>query len=267
MKICLRAWQDKEYLDAADEIKVPWEKRDIISEIFEQYPREKIVVLECHQNNLTQEEWEELKILNGLSRGMLKICCTNWTTFANSGIPFYVGYPVYDFYTAEGLARAGVTEIRAGGPLIFDLYKLKKCLSPTNTKIRVVPNVAYVDGLPHSDGVLGGWIRPEDLHYYEDFIDIIEFEDVDSKKREQVLYRIYMQNHEWPGNLQDLITNFNYPGVNRMIPPTLAVMRVNCKQACLSGSGCKVCYRMMTFANPDLYKGIKNENDTNTQSV
>ena len=259
MKVCLRAFQDKEYLDKADEIKVIWEKRDIIPEIFEQYPKEKMVVLECLENELSEEEWEKLRLYNGLSRGMLKICCSNWRLFKDSGIPFYVGYPVYDLYTAEGLARAGATEIRAGGPLIFDLKGLRKCLASTGTKIRVVPNVAYIDGLPRTDGVLGGWIRPEDLPNYEEYIDIIEFDDVDNKAKEQVLYRLYIEEHEWLGELRDLVTNLNYPGLNRMIPQSMSVLRVNCKQECMRGSSCKMCYRMLLLANPDLYTKLKDK--------
>ena len=253
MKVCLNAWQDKEQIEKADELKVVWSKREIIPEIFEQYPADKTVVLECFAAELDDATWADLKMYNGLGKGKFKICCADWKMFKDSGIPFYVGYPVTDLYTIVGLVKAGVTDVRVAGPLIFDLASVRKCLEDTSVKIRVSPNVAYTDGLPRPDGVLGGWIRPEDMHLYENLIDIIEFEDIPNKAREQVLYRLYMEDHEWLGSLQDLITNLNFSGLNRMIPTTMSSLRVNCKQACLTNSHCRICYRMLKMADPKLY--------------
>lgn len=261
MKVCLNAWQDREYLEKADELKVPWEKREIIPEIFEQYPN-KTVVLEYLGEELTEEEYNDLNMYKGLGRGNFKMCVASYTLLRDRAIPFYLGYPVSDLFTIKGLLALGVTDIKVDGPLIFNLMAVKNLVKDT-ANIRVVPNVAYTNGLPYEDGILGGWIRPEDLEYYKDFIDIIEFEDIPTKAREQVLYRLYIEDKEWQGDLKDLITNLNHSGLNRMIPTTMSCLRVNCKQACLSGSNCKICYRMMYLANPDLYKKIQKKESNN----
>ena len=253
MKVCLNAQQDKEYLEKANELKVIWEKRDIIPEIFEQYP-DKEVVLECLETKLTEEEYEELKLYNDLSRGKFKICCGNFKLFQDTDIPFYIGFPATDFYTLKGMAAVGVCAVRVDGPLIFDLASVRKSVS---VEIRVTPNVAYADGYPRENGIAGGWIRPEDLDNYTDLIDVIEFEDV-NKHKEQALYRIYIEEKEWDGDLKDLITNLNYPGANRMIDPKISMTRKDCKQSCMRGGICRLCKTMLDLASPELYKE-KNE--------
>jgi hypothetical protein len=67
-----------------------------------------------------------------------------------------------------------------------------------------------------------------------------------------------MEQKNWPGDLKTIITNFNYPGVNRMIPNSLTERRMICGQKCQSGSSCKLCYRYLDLANPELIKNIKN---------
>jgi hypothetical protein len=78
------------------------------------------------------------------------------------------------------------------------------------------PNVAYYAYIPRDDGVCGGWVRPEDVDYYADYVDVFEFEDCDEKK-EKALFKIYAEQGKWPGLLNDLITNLNYTAINRMI--------------------------------------------------
>ena len=145
------------------------------------------------------------------------------------------------------LQLENLTEVRIGGSLLFNIKEVSSLVKKYEKQIRVIPNVAYIDKIPKKEGVLGSYIRPEDLDLYEDYIDIIEFEDTEyNAKREAALYRIYMEEKHWDGELQDLITNLNFPGLNRMIPRQLSHHRVDCRQACLSrGSTCKLCYRML----------------------
>ena len=69
-----------------------------------------------------------------------------------------------------------------------------------------------------------------------------------------------MEQKTWSGDLGMIITNLNYPGVNRMIPQELTLKRMNCGQACMNGSHCKLCYRYLELANPDLLRDIKRDN-------
>lgn len=116
----------------------------------------------------------------------------------------------------------------------------------------MIPNICYYDGIPRDNGVSGGWVRPEDVEAYEEYIDAFEFADCD-KEREQALYRIYKFG-EWPGELEILISDLNYEGTNRMIDPEFSRRRMNCEQKCEELGICRMCYHMLKLANPDKLK-------------
>ena len=146
----------------------------------------------------------------------------------------------------------GACYVRVGGSLFFSLDKVKLL----GAHVRAVPNVAFDDGLDREDGVVGTWIRPEDLDVYAHYIDTIEFMDCDLKK-EQALYRIYIEQKAWPGDLGLIVTGLNHTGVNRMIHPDLAEYRVKCRQRCQDNGACRICYRFLALANPDLLADYK----------
>jgi hypothetical protein len=161
---------------------------------------------------------------------------------------FYFGYPISSFYDLRAAVACGVCYVRLDAPIFFQLDKVKELGVP----VRVVPNVAYLDFIPREDGVCGTWIRPEDLDDYAEYIEVIEFEDCDNHK-EQALYRIYIEQKAWPGELNDIISNLNYKGTNRMIPPhTFGIKRAVCGQRCQETGRCKICYRTLDLANPTL---------------
>ena len=174
---------------------------------------------------------------------------------AKHGLEYYLGYPVVSFFELDALKKLGVCYVRLDNELFFQLDKVKICGVP----VRAVPNVAYIDGLRRENGILGTWIRPEDIEsIYGEYITAIEFEDCDRAK-EQALFRIYAENHEWRGPLETIITNLNADGVNRMIPEEFSRIRTTCAQRCLKGGVCRICERTLTLANPDLISAYRDE--------
>ena len=123
--------------------------------------------------------------------------------------------------------------------------------------VRLVPNICYDSYIPHENGVCGQWVRPEDQEVYEKAgCEVIEFiNDLDSKEKEEALYRIYAERKEWPGEMDSIFINFNYPALNRMVPPDLALVRLNCKQFCQRTQGCQLCKR--TFDLQKIAKKVK----------
>lgn len=98
---------------------------------------------------------------------------------AKNGLEYYLGYPVVSFFELNALKQLGVCYVRLDNELFFQLDKVKKCGVP----VRAIPNVAYIDGLRRENGILGTWIRPEDLEtIYDDYITAVEFEDADRAK-------------------------------------------------------------------------------------
>ena len=246
MKYCLNSRQELQYLQKADEIKVEYRDKDSIPSLIEKYPGKRIILM-CYFNEIL--DWKELNRWNILSRNNFMLCLAS-VAYADDckehGIPFYMGYPVKTYYELRALKELGVSYVRLAEPLFFEMDTVKQFGVP----VRMVPNVAYIDGLPREDGVCGTWVRPEDLDLYENYVEVVEFEDADLKK-EQALFRIYAEQKNWPGDLQMIITNLNHDGLNRIIVPDFAEKRLNCGQRCQKTSNCKLCYRALTLAMPD----------------
>lgn len=246
MKYCLNSRQELQYLQKADEIKVEYRDKDSIPSLIEKYPGKRIILM-CYFNEIL--DWKELNRWNILSRNNFMLCLAS-VAYADDckehGIPFYMGYPVKTYYELRALKELGVSYVRLAEPLFFEMGTVKQFGVP----VRMVPNVAYIDGLPREDGVCGTWVRPEDLDLYENYVEVVEFEDADLKK-EQALFRIYAEQKNWPGDLQMIITNLNHDGLNRIIVPDFAEKRLNCGQRCQKTSNCKLCYRALTLAMPD----------------
>lgn len=155
-------------------------------------------------------------------------------------------YMVNTAYEFHALIAAGVEYVRAGTEVFFNLIKFEDFKS----KIRLIPNICYA-GFPRSDGVCGQWIRPEDLKVYERYAEYIEFQGIDHKA-EEALYRIYIEQHEWPGECDLIWNDFNVYALNRMIGSDISTIRLSCGQECQRGGRCKICQRAIRLANPEL---------------
>lgn len=248
MKFCLNYTVGKEYLKKADEIKIRYMDRKIVDTVAEQYP-DKTIVLN-HSIDDDPIDWEEMATSNILTKGKLILCLRSLDDCYEAKdreINFYYGFPVSSWDEAQALKQLGVCYLRVAAPLFFCMPELKALDVP----IRAVPNIAYEEYLLHENGVLGTWIRPEDIKYYDKYVAMCEFEDCDSRK-EQALYRIYAEEQMWPGDLNMLISNLNYAGDNMLILSEFSKRRLNCTQSCMRPYGsCHMCYRMFDLAQQE----------------
>ena len=88
-------------------------------------------------------------------------------------------------------------------------------------------------------------------------IDVCEF-NVSTNREEQALYRIYAEQHEWPGELYMIVKDITNKDIfNRMIPPEFQERRSNCGMRCQVGGHCHFCDTITYLANPELLKPIK----------
>lgn len=253
MRFCLSSKQNDEYLSKCQEIKIPYQHRAMILDLLEKYPDMIYIIDMKGYNGII--DWEELKNYNIMTRNNTIIALNNLVDAdecKKQKISFYWNFPVNSFYELQGLKNIGACYALIDAPLTHNIAEAAQI----GIELRVVPNVAYYAFLPREEGVCGSWIRPEDLDLYEPYVAAIEFEDCDTKK-EQALFRIYAEQKQWPGDLGMIITNLNYPGVNRMIPRVLTEKRMTCNQRCMYNSNCKLCYRYLNLANPELLRPYK----------
>lgn len=254
MKFCLSSRQDAEYLEKADEIKFFFRDRKAIPDFIEKYPTANIILM---YSSITDEglSWTEIKNYSILARGNFYLCVDSiqlCVEAAQNEIQYFHSSPAKTAYEINALENLGVSYIIIDAPVFFD----NKFLSTVNTPLRITPNVANKDGLPRENGVTGSWFRPEDVHFYEDIYEVIDFEDftVDRLtfyKRERGLFRLYSEkDRNWLGDLNNLITGLDYDPVdNTLVHPDITKARLFCKQKCENGGSCKLCYRGLQAAN------------------
>ena len=249
MRICLSARQQKEYLERVDEIIFEYRDRDAVIKYHDLYP-DKMMNLNC--SDILKIDWEQIiKIKDYIGENfVIGIDDVNIASICNNfKIKFYFTYPITSYDELSAVINLGSYYIRLGASLFFDLDNIQKFFP--EIKIRLIPNVAYDDQYTRYSGIYGTWIRPEDLILYDEYADIVEFQAEDPQ-RERALYRIYIEEHTWPGDLDMIITNFNATGQNAFLPPDMGEKRLNCRQRCMSRQPCHICKIALAIADRDL---------------
>lgn len=247
MKYSINYRQGKAMLQNADEIRV--QKRDYraLPDIFVDYP-DKDVVLDLTSFQDVEIAEQELINYNVLSRGklILAIGGKNMSFFCkDNNIRFYFAYPVATFFDLNTVIDSGAEWAILDAPIFFDMNAVHR----KKIKIRAIPNVAYAPIFGFRDGNHGTFIRPEDMHLYEKYVDICQFEDC-SLQQERALYRIYALQRNWPGEMNLLISELDTDAANRMISPEFGKHRLNCGQRCERTGGCHICDQYILLANP-----------------
>ena len=269
MELCVQSNQDIKYLDWASQIMFKYKDRNMIPDYIERYPGKKIILQCYNEENIPKEDldWVSFVDFETLAEGnfCLVINDIEIAIMCNQlDMDFYFSYPIQSYEELYNVLDLNAKYVRLGAPLFFDLDNVKK-LYP-NIKIRIIPNIAYDDLYPRDNGVVGTWIRPEDLMLYNSYVDTIEFQDA-NREKEQALIRIYWEQRRWPGSLDTLITNLNYPGANYLVPSDFTEKRLNCRQRCFSGRNCSICYRFLNLANTELIQAYKDAKDNNELEV
>lgn len=108
-------------------------------------------------------------------------------------------------------------------------------------------NFAYDDFLPRKNGIKGTYIRPEDIQYYEEYVDTLEFYS-EFNKQEETLFKIYKNDKKWPGNLKLIIANLKSDVDNRGLPEEFGKIRVQCRQNCMRNGACNFCETAFIFS-------------------
>lgn len=232
----------------AQEIRVKYKHLDSLLDIYEINPKANII-LTITKEEKSQVKWDEVEKYNIMWQNNVIVETDSFDVMDACklcGVRFFYAIPVNTFSELKALADYGCCDVKIDAPLTHMLDKIEKF----DITIRMCPNIAYYAYIPRENGVIGSWVRPEDVEFYEQFIDVFEFEDCDVKK-ERALYRVYAEQKSWMGPLNSLITNLNYPGDSKLVHEDFAIWRGFCGQRCVSGGNCSICYRMLDLAQPE----------------
>lgn len=160
-------------------------------------------------------------------------------------IPFFFNTIATNWEILREMLELGVSDIYIGGMLGFDLERVNKFV-PVNIQIRSYANICQYEW-DNSKGFKTFFIRPEDLNYYSNFIDVIEF--YKSEDIQNTLYEVYFHSKEWNGNLREIIKGLRVDINNYYILGSeFARRRAQCRRKCIKGERCELCDGLIDLA-------------------
>lgn len=235
-------------INEADEWKIEYNPNDkTLIDFIEKNSNKRINL--CIGNKINLKEETDLKFLQELCERYDNIFIAiddysieNINILKNSKIKYYFNLLyVTDWDILYECINAKPTDIIIAESLGFELDKVSKILHDKNINIRVFPNVAQSSSKETND-LLKFFIRPEDVSFYENYIDTFEFYD-DGKKAIQY-FHIYKEKKEWFGKLKEIIIDFNSDLDNKYVLPRFAEKRFSCNKNCIKGGTCRICYNI-----------------------
>lgn len=160
-------------------------------------------------------------------------------------IPFYYSNRVNDWDTLIGYITAGVSDVYITDDLGFELDQVSAIVHAAAAQVRVYPNIAQ-SKYYKTKGIKKFFIRPEDVHTYEKYVDVMEF--FCGIDKFNVLYEIYKEQKAWLGDLSELILELDTPIDSRCIVSYFSERRVKCRKNCMRGRGCNLCDSIVELA-------------------
>ncbi len=247
MKYCL-VLTDIPAIEKADEILLEYNKKNLkIIDYIKEHSNQRIIL---NISNLDEAlQYKEIEKLNAIYvenklNFSIKLPSYNEKIkdlLPNLQVPFFFDWIITDWDELLGYIQLGVSDVYIGNNLGFELDKVAEVAHQNNVQIRVFPNVAQ-SSWKETSGLKKFFIRPEDVTFYSDYVDVFEFWGTDLKKQE-IFYKIY-NKQEWFGSLNEIIYELNEELDSRYIIPRFAEKRVRCKKECLKGGKCQICDRI-----------------------
>lgn len=238
------------YFDNIDEVIFPFRgEGDLIKIVNDTLKREdQTAIIDISGNPLKKTIESFLAVINKLRKDSpynIMLCINgveqrDWIEIIKEN-EYNFMFKEYAATTSEVAAMAllGASDIYVAEDMCFNLKILQSFRRDKGIRFRIWPDIIQDPGgcVPPLPRVTSFYIRPEDLHLYFPFVDVIEIHKKDS--RCSVVYEIYRQE-QWSGDLSDLITEFPEEVSNTSFLPNFGLARLNCKKRC-TYSECDIC--------------------------
>lgn len=232
-------------MKAADEIRVIYKDRDYIFNLIDWFPDKRIVLEIPVDEDVDAVPWEIIQAHNEKINGNLIICAYDYRYFEKCkeyGIKYYWGIPATTLYQLNAMKDMGCTFAIIAAPVAFNI----RAAYDKGMKLRMIPNMAFIDHLPRVSGLHGAWVRPEDVNIYEAYVDTFEFQSR-NLQHERGLLNVYKSGY-WNDDLKLLITGLNVDVPNYVISSAdFTLRRLACKQKCENGGACHACEANLKF--------------------
>ena len=253
MRYCVPYFKGFQYINEVDEIEIIFHDNDLtfIERLINKEFNNRIIIrvedIQLFQENSRLALFQQLKLVHEVD---FKLKFENYNPeydelfqeIKDSNIPFFFDIKAGGLDVFYGLVDLGVSDIYVVNELGFSLKQLGPVAHAAGISIRAFANFAQ-DSWGINPGIKSFFIRPEDIQYYEPYVDVVEFMG-ELKSEFEVYYKIYGIQNKWEGNLDDLIIGLNTsePVDNKtIVPEILPRKRLMCQKGCLTGASCSLC--------------------------
>lgn len=246
MRYCIQYYKDFRYNDLIDEIIFPYHDNivDIISQ--KKWKDEQRFIIDVSAEGDLTEIIPAILMCKKVHDNLSVLLTLKQSAFIaelrKANISFFYFEYARTLDQIYGLIYLGTSDIYVTESAGFNLKEIGEYCHHKNVNVRVIPNMAqYTPGFRNSiPDPCKFFIRPEDTHLYEEYVDV--FELIAPKEKTSVLYEIY-KNKVWEGDLDKIITGFSDIVKNTTLIPYFGSARLSCQQKCMLGK-CNHCIMM-----------------------
>lgn len=167
---------------------------------------------------------------------------------------FFFEKHITDWDILIGVLSLDVSDVYITDSMGFELDKIKEVTKAYNCQIRIFIDMCQ-SSFPPLNPIFSFWIRPEDIDFYSQYVDVIERWRPGDTTQDDTYYEIFMITKRWDGDLGEIIHGLEGCELDsrRFIPSWRR--RATCGKRCLKGSPCRVCYFI-----EKLTKSLKDDN-------
>lgn len=249
MKSCIEWRKGFKYLPQIDEFNIDFKNKEIkLLQFLNTYAHSQRVNIRLPKD-YTKDNIDLLVAIYEKGYNIAIILPDNYyvNQLHDKHIPFYFEDLIFTWDQLIATIDSGVTDVFISGELGFDLERIKKIFP--NVSLRCYANISQAgSSWFYGDGFKDFYIRPEDVDFYSNYIDVIEF--YNSVEQQNILYEIYFKDKEWNGNLQEIIKGLRLKINNYYILGSeFARRRSQCQKGCMKGERCRLCDRLAELAD------------------
>lgn len=247
MKYCLTYQKNKTIeMKKPDELKIIFNENDkTLPQFLEEHSNQTILIQikEMKEDTLSffnalNKKYNNFKLVF-LPSAIEENFNDNINYLQNNNIKFFFSYAVNGWDSFNHILSYKPSDVYIEDALGFDIKQVSLIAHKNNCAVRIFPNKIpnYYFSL---DSLTRFFVRPEDIHSYEKYVDVCEF--ICPIDRELTLYRVYAEGKQWWGPLKEIIIGLDSNIDNRYIGPEFSLFRLSCQKKCARGDSCNMCH-------------------------
>lgn len=257
MKYCMQYNRASKYIEDIDEINIQYNVTDAeLWRFLDVYPGLRVnIAIQDSKEFLKKQEIEKFIEINEDYNFYVRLNSAFddndlelYKKLQENHIAAYFNTYANNWDVFMGLIFLGVSDIFITEQLCFELDEVSREAKKRKISLRMVPNICQ-SAWPFTPDEKTFFIRPEDVDFYDKYINTIEFFNTSSHMyNEDALYKAYAIEKEWNGFLSEIIYGMKDVIHNNCIEGNFCKVRSNCGRSCLKNGRCRICGSIFNMA-------------------